>query len=49
MACYNAGTDDPIAAIWLISFEKLRRAHPTATDYLCFMSCIDPRGVIWSF
>jgi hypothetical protein len=40
-----ASADDPVAATWLISFEQLRRAHPTAANYLSFMGCVDSKDV----
>jgi hypothetical protein len=39
------GTRDVVATAWLILFEQLRRAHPTAADYLCFIACIASKDV----
>lgn len=36
---------NPVAMTWLISFEQIRRLNPQASDYLSFMSCIDPRDI----
>jgi hypothetical protein len=41
----HVGTDDPIAATWLILFEHHRRAHPTAADYVCVTACINPKDI----
>jgi hypothetical protein len=36
---------NPVAATWLISFHQIQRLNPLASDYLSFMSCIDPRDI----
>ena len=36
---------NPIATTWLISFEQIRTREPLASDYLSFMSCLDPKAI----
>ena len=36
---------NPVAATWLISFHQIQRLNPLASDYLSFMSCVDPRDI----
>ena len=36
---------NPIATTWLVSFKGIQRQDPLAVDYLCFMSCIDPKAI----
>jgi Tetratricopeptide repeat len=36
---------NPVAATWLISFHQIQRLNPLTSDYLSFMSCIDPRDI----
>ncbi|KAN0070697.1 hypothetical protein V8E54_010862 [Elaphomyces granulatus] len=40
-----AGINNSVAATWLISFKQIQRLNPLASDYLLFMSCIDPRDI----
>ena len=39
---------NPVATTWLISFEQIRQCDPLAADYLSFMACIDPKGILQS-
>ena len=36
---------NPVATTWLISFEQIRRRDLLAAEYLCFMSCLDPKRI----
>ncbi|KAN0066858.1 hypothetical protein V8E54_015030 [Elaphomyces granulatus] len=36
------GINNSVAVTWLISFKQIQRLNPLASDYLLFMSCIDP-------
>jgi tetratricopeptide (TPR) repeat protein len=36
---------NPVAVIWLISFEQIRHRDPLAADYLSFMACVDLKNV----
>ncbi|KAL4965263.1 purine and uridine phosphorylase [Aspergillus stella-maris] len=38
-------TTNPVATTWLISFERVQRTNPLATDILCFMACIEPTEI----
>ncbi|KAL4943463.1 hypothetical protein BDV06DRAFT_221210 [Aspergillus oleicola] len=38
-------TTNPVAATWLISFERVQRTNPLATDILSFMACIEPTEI----
>ncbi|KAN0070708.1 hypothetical protein V8E54_010873 [Elaphomyces granulatus] len=40
-----AGINNSVAVTWLISFNQIQRLNPLASDYLLFMSCIDPRDI----
>ena len=40
-----AGINNSVAVTWLISFNQIQRLDPLASDYLLFMSCIDPRHI----
>ncbi|KAN0083920.1 hypothetical protein V8E54_003008 [Elaphomyces granulatus] len=40
-----AGFNNSVATTWLISFKQIQRLNPVASDYLLFMSCIDPRDI----
>jgi tetratricopeptide (TPR) repeat protein len=40
---------NPIVATWLISFERLKKQNPLASEYLSFMSCINPKAIPLSF
>ncbi|KAL2836120.1 hypothetical protein BJX68DRAFT_273615 [Aspergillus pseudodeflectus] len=40
---YN--TTNPVAATWLISFERVQRTNRLATDILSFMACIEPTEI----
>jgi hypothetical protein len=40
-----AGFNNSVAVTWLISFKQIQRLNPLASDYLLFMSCIDPRDI----
>ncbi|KAN0070700.1 hypothetical protein V8E54_010865 [Elaphomyces granulatus] len=40
-----AGINNSVAVTWLISFKQIQRLNPLASDYLLFMSCIDPRDI----
>ncbi|KAN0070150.1 hypothetical protein V8E54_011731 [Elaphomyces granulatus] len=40
-----AGINNSVAVTWLISFHQIQKLNPLATDYLLFMSCIDPRDI----
>ena len=40
-----AETNNLVAVTWLISFHQIQGLNPLATDYLSFMSCIDPRDI----
>ncbi|KAN0070729.1 hypothetical protein V8E54_010894 [Elaphomyces granulatus] len=40
-----AGFNNSVAITWLISFKQIQRLNPVASDYLLFMSCIDPRDI----
>ncbi|KAK0644374.1 hypothetical protein B0T16DRAFT_460436 [Cercophora newfieldiana] len=37
--------DNPVATTWLISFEQIRQRDPLAADYLCLMSCVEPKNI----
>jgi len=39
---------NPVATMWLISFEQIRQHDPLAADYPSFMACIDPKDVLQS-
>jgi hypothetical protein len=39
------GTKNPIATIWLVSFEQIRYIDPLAAEYLSFISCLDCKGI----
>ncbi|KAN0070706.1 hypothetical protein V8E54_010871 [Elaphomyces granulatus] len=39
------GINNSVAVTWLISFKQIQRLNPLASDYLLFMSCIDPRDI----
>ncbi|OQD89044.1 hypothetical protein PENANT_c003G01124 [Penicillium antarcticum] len=36
---------NPVATTWLTSFEQVRKHHPLAADFLCFISCIQEKDV----
>lgn len=36
---------NPVATTWLTSFEQIKRQSPLATEYLCFMACIQERDI----
>jgi tetratricopeptide (TPR) repeat protein len=36
---------NPVATTWLTSFEQIRKHHPLAADFLCFMSCIQEKDI----
>ncbi|GIK01229.1 hypothetical protein Aspvir_005261 [Aspergillus viridinutans] len=36
---------NPVATTWWISFQQIQQLNPTATDYLLFMACINPRHI----
>ncbi|KAL3470240.1 purine and uridine phosphorylase [Aspergillus californicus] len=36
---------NPVAATWLISFERVQRTNRLATDILSFMACIEPTEI----
>ena len=36
---------NPVATMWLISFEQIRRRDPLAYEYPSFMACVDPRDI----
>ncbi|KAE8334208.1 hypothetical protein BDV24DRAFT_156994 [Aspergillus arachidicola] len=38
-------TTNPVAATWLISFERIQRTNRLATDILSFMACIEPTEI----
>ncbi|KAL4867588.1 hypothetical protein BDV12DRAFT_186521 [Aspergillus spectabilis] len=38
-------TTNPVAATWLISFERVQRTNRLATDILSFMACIEPTEI----
>ncbi|KAL4786510.1 purine and uridine phosphorylase [Aspergillus varians] len=38
-------TTNPVAATWLISFERVQRTNRLATDILSFMACIEPAEI----
>jgi nucleoside phosphorylase len=38
-------TMNPVAATWLISFERVQRTNRLATDILSFMACIEPTEI----
>ncbi|KAL4900379.1 hypothetical protein BDW74DRAFT_182708 [Aspergillus multicolor] len=38
-------TTNPVATTWLISFERVQRTNPLATDILSFMACIEPTEI----
>ncbi|PGH16299.1 hypothetical protein AJ79_01838 [Helicocarpus griseus UAMH5409] len=40
-----ADINNPVAATWLVSFQHIQKLNSLATDYLSFMSCIDPRDI----
>ncbi|KAN0066833.1 hypothetical protein V8E54_015005 [Elaphomyces granulatus] len=40
-----AGINNSVAVTWLISFKQIQRLNPLASNYLLFMSCIDPRDI----
>ncbi|KAN0070804.1 hypothetical protein V8E54_010969 [Elaphomyces granulatus] len=40
-----AGINNSVAITWLISFNQIKRLNLLASDYLLFMSCIDPRDI----
>ncbi|KAN0066846.1 hypothetical protein V8E54_015018 [Elaphomyces granulatus] len=40
-----AEINNSVAVTWLISFKQIHRLNPLASDYLLFMSCIDPRDI----
>ncbi|KAN0066838.1 hypothetical protein V8E54_015010 [Elaphomyces granulatus] len=37
--------NNSVAITWLISFKQIQKLNPLASDYLLFMSCIDPRDI----
>ena len=37
--------NNAVATTWLVSFENILRQDPTAADFLCFMSCIEPKNI----
>ncbi|CAI7636757.1 unnamed protein product [Penicillium glandicola] len=39
---------NPVATTWLTSFEQIRRQNRLATDYLCFMACIQEKDILIS-
>ncbi|KAJ5966691.1 hypothetical protein N7501_002939 [Penicillium viridicatum] len=39
---------NPVATTWLTSFEQIKRQNPLATEYLCFMACIQERDILLS-
>ncbi|KGO58344.1 Acyl transferase/acyl hydrolase/lysophospholipase [Penicillium expansum] len=39
---------NPVATTWLTSFEQIRRQNRLATDYLCFMACIQEKDILVS-
>ncbi|KAJ5521113.1 Acyl transferase/acyl hydrolase/lysophospholipase [Penicillium fimorum] len=39
---------NPVATTWLTSFEQIQRQNSLATDYLCFMACIQERDILVS-
>lgn len=39
---------NPVATTWLTSFEQIKRQNPLATEYLCFMACIQERDILIS-
>jgi tetratricopeptide (TPR) repeat protein len=41
-------TTNPVAATWLISFERVQRANRLATDILSFMACIELTDILES-
>ena len=40
-----AKTNNAVAVTWLISFDQIRRLDPLTTEYLLFISCINPRDI----
>ncbi|KAI9652560.1 MAG: hypothetical protein M1821_008367, partial [Bathelium mastoideum] len=38
-------TKNPIAATWLISFERMRDNNYLAAEYLSFMACVEPTDI----
>ena len=36
---------NPVALIWLISFEQIRHRDPLAAEFLSFIACVDPKDV----
>jgi hypothetical protein len=38
-------SDNPVATTWLISFGQIRDKDPLAADYLCLMSCLEPKDI----
>ncbi|KAK4174671.1 kinase subdomain-containing protein [Triangularia setosa] len=40
-----AGSQNSVAATWLVSFEQIRRFDRVAADLLSFISCIEPKAI----
>ncbi|KAI9035586.1 uncharacterized protein KD926_003246, partial [Aspergillus affinis] len=40
-----AEIQNPVATTWLVSFMQIQRVDQTASDYLSFMACINPRDI----
>jgi hypothetical protein len=36
---------NPVATMWLISFEQIRTRNPLAAEYLSLMACIDRKDI----
>ena len=36
---------NPIAITWLISFDRIKKYHPLAAEYLSLMACVEPNDV----
>ncbi|RAK80124.1 Pfs, NB-ARC and TPR domain protein [Aspergillus fijiensis CBS 313.89] len=40
-----AEIQNPVATTWLVSFSQIQQLDETASDYLSFMACINPRNI----
>jgi tetratricopeptide (TPR) repeat protein len=40
-----AEIQNPVATTWLVSFTQIHQVDQTASDYLSFMACVNPRDI----
>ncbi|KAF2149847.1 TPR-like protein, partial [Myriangium duriaei CBS 260.36] len=41
----DSGSSSAVATTWLFSFERIWSSDKVARDLLCFISCIEPKGI----